>query len=253
MTIAAGLVAEDETVLAPGVKTLRHHDKPGGRCSAEMARARCVETQRVWSAARNLAGLLPSLPCNVHPGTRTPATTGGSDAITQPPSFSDTYDFLCVVRSCHLLCQSVCRRTDNYCPAPSSSDLPHHPPHADPPLHLSRARRLSSQSPRLQSNLKRSRTNSRMLSGIRRVYRGLSSRRLMAEFGHSATAYCIVRSYACSGCTSTRPISTAVCRESASGSGEQARSWGAAPISFRSGAGMLFRSTGGVEVIRTEA
>jgi hypothetical protein len=70
---------------------------------------------------------------------RTPATTGGSDAITQPSSFSDTYDFLCALRSCHLLCQSVRRRTDNYCPAPSSSDLPHHPPHADP-LHPPAAR-----------------------------------------------------------------------------------------------------------------
>jgi hypothetical protein len=33
-------------------------------------------------------------------------------------------------------------------------------------------------------------------------------------------------SYACSGCTSTRPISTAACRASANRSGETVRYWG---------------------------
>jgi hypothetical protein len=69
------------------------------------------------------------------------SNTGGSDAIAQP--HSRTHDFLCALPSCHLLCKSVRRRTDNHCPAPSSSDLPHHPPHPDPAMPLSRACRLS--------------------------------------------------------------------------------------------------------------
>jgi hypothetical protein len=73
---------------------------------------------------------------------------------------------LCALRPCPLFCQSVRGRTNNYCHAPSSSDLPHHPPHADPLLPAARARRLSSQSPRLQANNTQPATPSTRLTKI---------------------------------------------------------------------------------------
>ena len=146
-----------------------------------MRRAKCVRVFGSTTAAQNLQGTLAVCRATFIWEIGHPATTGGSDAITQPPSRSDTHDSLCALRPCPLLCQSVRGRTNNYCHAPSSSDLPHHPPHADPLLPPARARRLSSQSPRVQAN-----KCSRMLTGVPRVYRGMSCRRLMAEFGHIA-------------------------------------------------------------------